>query len=104
MARKQREPTRPRSTRFPLRLWLLAEQAANDLDISVNQLLWRLLEDYLVKRGHLKQGDRKRGTLPGAPKKEIRVREIQPRKHTPPGKPARVVPTSKDGIFWEKTQ
>lgn len=60
MNRPLREKTRPRSVRLPDRLWKLLEEAAVEDDIYVNEMLWRLSEGFLIKRGFLDKHQRKR--------------------------------------------
>ena len=60
MGRPKAEATRPRSLRLPIRLWELLEQAARDRGIRINQLLWRVAEEWLVAKGYLKEKDRRR--------------------------------------------
>ncbi len=59
----KREETRIKSFRLPGRLWALLEKAAADIGRKPNNIIWRLLEDYLVGHGYLKDEDRKRETL-----------------------------------------
>ena len=60
MGRPKTEATRPRSLRLPIRLWDLLERAARDQGIRINQLLWRVAEDWLVANRYLKEKDRRR--------------------------------------------
>ena len=54
------EETKTTSLRFPVRLWRLVEQAAKDRNVSVNGLIWQLMEDFLESAKYLKLGERKR--------------------------------------------
>ncbi len=63
MAKRKLEPTKIRSIRLPVRLLHLLDKAAGDRNIYPNNLIWRLLEDFLEKHGYLKKGDRKRDPM-----------------------------------------
>ena len=65
MGRARLEDARNRSIRLPNRLWTLAERAAKKRKMTVNNLFWQFLEDYLVRHGFLKDEDRKRESLEG---------------------------------------
>ena len=60
MARPRREKTRNRSVRLPARLWDLLDEASKGQGKTSNNLLWRMVEDYLAKRGLIGDRDRKR--------------------------------------------
>lgn len=60
VGRKKREPTRPLSIRLPNRMWGLIKQAADERDVTVNRLVWSLIEDFLVRHKYMKKADRKR--------------------------------------------
>lgn len=63
VGREKREETTNRSVRLPDRLWALLEGAANDQDTRLNNLFWRIAEDFLTRYGYLKEEDRKREPL-----------------------------------------
>lgn len=63
MGRPKLEDTRNKSIRLPDRLWSLIEEASRDTGIKVNNIIWRLIEDFLVRHGYLKNEDRKREPL-----------------------------------------
>lgn len=60
MGRPPLEETKNRNIRLPVRLWRLAIQAAADRGITVNALLWQLVEDFLESAKYLKPRERKR--------------------------------------------
>ncbi len=60
MGRPPLEETKNRNIRLPVRLWRLMEQAAEDRGVTINRLLWQLLEDFLESAKYLKPGERKR--------------------------------------------
>ena len=63
VGRKKREETRNRNIRLPARLWGLLQKAADDRGVWVNNLFWRMAEDFLVRNGYLKDENRKREPL-----------------------------------------
>ncbi len=63
VGRKKREPTKVSAIRLPARIWGLIKQAATDRDVTVNHLVWSLIEDFLVRRKYMKKADRKREKL-----------------------------------------
>ena len=60
MARPREEETKIRSIRLPTRLWKLIDKASKGQGKTSNNLLWRMVEDYLAKRGLIGDRDRKR--------------------------------------------
>ncbi|MBQ84463.1 MAG: hypothetical protein CMG31_06740 [Candidatus Marinimicrobia bacterium] len=58
MGRPRKEPTRIVSTRFPVRIWKLLKKVSKQEYRSLNRQILKLVEDFLVKEGHLKQEDR----------------------------------------------
>ena len=63
MGRKRLEPARIRSLKLPVRLWNLLKKASDNSDQTVNNLMWRMIEDWLCENGYLKDEDRKRESL-----------------------------------------
>lgn len=63
MGRRKLETVRVRSLKLPSRLWDLLSKASEDRGLKVNGLMWRIIEDWLVKYGYLKDEDRKRESL-----------------------------------------
>ena len=63
MVKKRREETKHRNIRLPVRLWNLLQTAADDRDVYLNNLMWRLSEEFLVKQGYRNRKDRKRGSV-----------------------------------------
>ena len=60
MARPREEETKIRTVRLPTRLWKLLDKASEGQGFTSNNLLWRMVEDYLAKRGMIRDTDRKR--------------------------------------------
>ena len=60
MGRPKLEETRIAAFRIPVRLWRLMIQAAKDRGVTINRMMWQLVEDFLVAAGYLKNKDRKR--------------------------------------------
>jgi len=63
MGRKRREPTLIKGLRLPIRLWNLLKKASGDRELTVNGLVWRMVENWLFKNGYLRDEDRKRESL-----------------------------------------
>ncbi len=60
MARPREEESKNRSIRLPVRLWDLLDKFSKGEGKTTNNLLWRMVESYLVDRGKLRDSDRKR--------------------------------------------
>ena len=63
MGRVKREETGTKTFRLPVRLIKMFERAAQERQITTNNLFWRVVEDFLAKHGYLKKEDRKREPL-----------------------------------------
>lgn len=60
MPKRKLEVSKNRSIRLPVRLWELVDKEAESDAVYSNNLIWCMVEDFLVKRGRLKDKDRKR--------------------------------------------
>jgi len=60
MSRPRVEESKHRSIRLPIRLWKLLDEYSEGEGKNTNNLLWRMVEDFLVKRGKITKSDRKR--------------------------------------------
>jgi len=60
MGRKKREPTRVHGIRLPNRLWDMLDDTARKEYRSMNALVWKIVEDWLVDNDYLKEDERKR--------------------------------------------
>ena len=65
VGRPKLEETKIKAFRLPARLWKTLEEAAKDRGVSVNRLLWQLVEDFLESAKYLKSKDRKRPKIKG---------------------------------------
>ena len=65
MGRRKLEPTQIKSFKLPIRLWNLLKKASEDEQLSLNGLIWRLVENHLVERGLMSDKDRKHPPLDG---------------------------------------
>lgn len=65
VGRPKLEETKIKGLRLPVRLWRLIAQAAKDRGVSVNRLLWQLVEDFLEPAKYLISKDRKRSSTRG---------------------------------------
>lgn len=65
MGKRIEEPTTIRSARLPKRLLGLLDGVAKKAGLPSNNLLWRIIEDYLIRIEILDEGDRKRPSPPG---------------------------------------
>ena len=63
MPRRKLEEGKNRSIRLPVRLWDMIDNEAESDGVYSNNLIWRMVEEFLVKRGKLKDEDRKRPPL-----------------------------------------
>ena len=60
MGRKKREPTGVHGIRLPKRLWDLVSRISKAEYRSINGQVWKIVEDWLIEHGHMKDEDRKR--------------------------------------------
>ena len=59
MAKQEIQKTRVRSVRLPEKIWdLIAKVSASEYR-STNEQILKLIEDYLVERGEMQEGERK---------------------------------------------
>ena len=60
MGRKKREETKVHGIRLPVRLWEVLRKTSTKEYRSMNAQIWKIVEDWLVERGHIKDKDRTR--------------------------------------------
>ena len=60
VTRPKEEETKIRTVRLPVRLWKLLDDFSEGEGKNTNNLLWRMVEGFMVKRGKMKESDRKR--------------------------------------------
>ena len=58
--RPKSEPTRPKAVRLPDRLWDLLKNASTTENRSVNALVQKLVEDFLVEKELMSDEDRRK--------------------------------------------
>ncbi len=60
MPKENNQKTKVKSVRLPERIWdLIAKVSASEYR-STNEQILKLIEDYLVQRGEMKEADRKK--------------------------------------------
>jgi len=60
MGRKKREDTRVHGVRLPVRLWETLRKISKKEYRSLNAQIWKVVEDWLVEHGYIKDKDRTR--------------------------------------------
>ena len=60
MGRKKSEETKVHGIRLPVRLWEVLRKISKTEYRSLNAMIWKVVEDWLVEHGHIKDKDRTR--------------------------------------------